>query len=265
MCIINEPAEVHNTKIFVAPNNNHTQQLTVYSNEVRTSSTNNMMLLPVPYPDTINLVDFSDYISIFNDLNLTFKMESFGTSYSLPEKNYLKIVDIGNYKATIIPTHEDLLRINPSVFGTVNEHIRNILFFHYQNLPIPFGYIICKLKSGTQIKYHPFAYTHNLPKNHLNTPSLFVPTRHEHGHGNSDHADWDHCIFSLNTTPNSGNREIEDYHNYLKTKKINFNFGNINNIRKKTIKGHFPNNDILFEVNNTSTKPPLKIFTPYTP
>lgn len=53
MCILNEDSNVTATKIFVAPDKTKTKQLTVYSNQVGSESNNNMMILPVPYPNTV--------------------------------------------------------------------------------------------------------------------------------------------------------------------------------------------------------------------
>ena len=58
MCIISNAVEnVSNTKILIATNLSTNRQLTVYSNTVANISHNNAMILPVPYPQTIQFHD----------------------------------------------------------------------------------------------------------------------------------------------------------------------------------------------------------------
>ncbi len=257
MCIINEPAEVHETELFVVPHTNGIDQLTVYANEVKTGSTNNMMLLPVPYPNTVDFINLEDYQHIFKDLKKSFYGRLPPLRNIAQNSDVLKVHDVGSYKATLVPTHADLGRINSEVFGTVQENIKVLLAENYEGLPAPFGYIICKLKSGSAVKYHPFAYRHKMASNKAGKKVLFVPTRHEHGsQGNimnpiippdvpDDHeADWDHVIYSINTDTSAGTMGSGSE---LKTDKIpNFDIGNVRTINKKVIKGIYPNNDLIF-------------------
>lgn len=252
MCIINEPAEVNETQLFVAPHSNGLDQITVYANKVKTNSNNNMMLLPVPYPDTVKFIDLQNYQSIFNDLERPFVNNQYNgvTTYSIPESNILKIHNIGSYMATLVPTHKDLDRINPLIFGIVQPNIKSLLNEKYSNLSAPFGYIICKLRSGQAIKYHPFAYRHKMTQNKTGNKILFIPTRHEHGHDHSkfNEADWDHAIYSINTDMQSGNKQ-QYTQCILQTDKIpNFDLGSIHTINKKIIKGYYPNNDLIFKL-----------------
>jgi len=270
MCIINEPAEVHETELFVAPHSNGIDQITVYANEVKTDSTNNMMLLPVPNPQTVQFIDLQNYQSIFEDLEEPFKRpsRSFGMDkFSLHnnESRSLAVHDVGSYKATLVPTHADLGRINVEVFGTVQGNIKDLLGKQYEDLPVPFGYIICKLRAGQAVKYHPFAYRHKMAVDKEGKKVLFVPTRHEHGHAKTmgvmnpivpssvngihdpNEADWDHAIYSINSDMKAGNREQHSRAVNLKTDKIpKFDIGSIRTINKKVIKGYYPNNDLIF-------------------
>ena len=258
MCIINEPAEVHETEILVSPHSNGTDQLTVYANNVQTESNNNMMLLPVPYPNTVEFINLENYQSIFKDLEKSFD-KNYGSFGRKSKSRSLGVVDVGSYKATLVPTHADLDRIDPDVFGVVQNKIKVILKENYQDLPSSFGYIICKLNSGTVVKYHPFAYKHKMVVNKEGKKVLFIPTRHEHGDKKTliediPEADWDHAIYSLNTSMQAGNRT--QYHRSveLKMNKVpKFDFGNIHTINKKVIKGVHANNDLIFDISSFET------------
>lgn len=271
MCIINEEAKVTATQLFVAPDAKNERQITVYANNVETNSYNNMMLLPVPYPDTVDFIDLSDYENMFKDLEKSFHRVSRGLSkqsFSMSlEDNSLAVVDVGSYKATLVPSHAQLDFIDINVFGTVNDKIKEMLAKYYGENGennAPFGYIVCKLKYGSA-KYHPFAYAHKIADG-----KLFVPTRHEHNdtrtdasssfstyapliysdfrpkHSTEHEADWDHDIYSFNTDGNSGNRERTADDTYLKMSKVPFDFGSLHSFNKYTIKGIHNNKDMHF-------------------
>ena len=161
--------------------------------------------------------------------------------------------------------HQQLNNIDRNTFGTVNKFLSDTLFKYYQdgngNSNENFGYVVCKLKSGNH-EYHPFAYTHKIASD----GKLFVPTRHLHGSSdfnssmfnkfnntdNEQHADWDHQIFSFNTTSESGNsknyekeKENGDSHQ-LKLDKIPFNFGTVHSLNKFEIGTRYKNDDLKF-------------------
>ena len=73
MCIISYPVLlVNSTNIFVGPNKNYTRQITVYSNKVHNTKTDNAMILPVPYASTVQLFDLSKYPNFFKDIDNCF-------------------------------------------------------------------------------------------------------------------------------------------------------------------------------------------------
>ena len=263
MCIINEKADVSKTQLLVSPNVDKTRQITVYANNVSTESRNNMMILPVPHPDSVKFIDLSEYSDIFRDLERSFDdgegVDLDGACLFGGSSNYLKVVDVGSYKATLVRTHKELDLIDKDVFGFVVDKIKNILGVHYQGdkVPDPFGYIVCKLKTGS-VNYHPFAYEHKL----MNNEMLFVPTRHEHNDGprmqKSGHyekdpehmARWDHSIYSFNTDEHSGENggfgKIS-----LRFKKIQFEFGPICSFNKLSINDLYENTDFIFKQTET--------------
>jgi hypothetical protein len=193
MCIIlSQVDKVSNTKIYVSPDKENKRQLTIYSNEVATR-TKNAMILPVPNPESIELVDLSKYPKFFEDCEncfynlLTYSTRSFMAERAYASASLLPVVQVGSYLASIVPSFDDFMRIDRSIFD-VNNDLIPLLAKHYQT---GFGFIICLLDEGKHM-YHPFAYTHKLKENNR----LFIPTRHYHPGEANQYADWDHVIYS---------------------------------------------------------------------
>jgi len=248
MCIINDEADVADTQIFVAPNTNRTRQITVYANSVQTQRINNMMILPVPYPETIDFIDLSKYSDMFKDLEESFKVRSRGMlSYSndgvRPKSaGFLPVVNVGSYYATLVPDCFQLQRLNSDTFGVISPTVNSILNRYYPTL----GFVVCKLRpSSAFVKYHPFAYSHTIQ----DSGKLFIPTRHHHhGHQEEMMSKWDHSIYSFNTQRNCGNRELSEKVIHLHLDKIPFDMGNIIEFNKLSISGFRTNEDVQFEI-----------------
>ena len=65
MCIISKEVNaVSKTKLFASLDDTGTRQLTVYSNQVDTDTSDNAMILPVPNPNTVEFVDLSEYFMV---------------------------------------------------------------------------------------------------------------------------------------------------------------------------------------------------------
>ena len=222
MCIISGPVKtVSNTQIFVGCNKDRSRQITVYGNEVDNISHSNAMILPVPFPKTVELINLSNYKDIFSDC-----MQDFSTPRSAFQ-NYesdglranssrsLQVHNVGSYAMSIAHNLADLDRVNSNVF-TLHPDCKSVLTKHYSDPH--WGFIICQLKGGKQ-KYHPIAYSHAT----LNG-KYFIPTLHHHAHGShgpsgyfgqavgalvdafdafdafngASGADWDHTIYIQN-------------------------------------------------------------------
>ncbi len=250
MCIINDPAVVSRTKILVAPDYHRLSQLTVYSNEVETNTKNNMMLLPVPNPESVQFIDLSDYDDIFTDLEMHFGSRG-SRGGGLTKSAFLEVVSVGSYRATLVKTFKDLNNIDPEIFGKVSQNIKDILFnqYHHGN-ENNFGYIVCKLTGGEKFKYHPFAYTHELVK----SGKLFVPTLHVHDGENAKAEEhWDHCIYSINTAKQGGDesRDNRDLYapsgKYFDKQKISqFDSCSFKVLNKKYLSGLYENKDVEY-------------------
>lgn len=184
MCIFAFPVEsVSNTRIAIVhlPTS---RQLTVYENAVSTASASgNVMVLPVPNSQRVEMVDLSRTGWSWSDIDkcyfppkqkYTYEAMSFGSGggFGMQSKSILPVTQCGGYDVSYAPTLEDMSRIDASVF-VLPKDIEAVLKTHYGQ---GFGFVICKFKPG-RTAGHPIAYSHGL----LPSGSLFIPTRHEHG------------------------------------------------------------------------------------
>lgn len=203
MCIINETAKVSATSILVSKSRDGMRQFVAYANKVMTSVNNNAMILPVPYPETLKFHNLQHYKELFDDCSnsfpLAFKSRSLCYDSNLHEKT-LKVFNVGSYWVSVCVKLSDFDRVDRNVFS-LNPTVKNLFIKHYDGRRVPFGYIVCKLKTGlTEEQYHPLGYSHRI---YNSKGYLFVPTRHYHGDhddGEGNNADWDHEIYSVNTT-----------------------------------------------------------------
>jgi hypothetical protein len=181
MCLISTEIEsVSNTKILVAPNNNNTRQLVIYSNNVNNVSESNAMVLPVPLPQTIKFIDLSKYKEIFEDCAKCFynPIKSLNYSNSISTNSFntrddkpLQVFEVGSYKVSLALNLEQISRVDVRVFK-LSQGLKQILETYYYQ---PYwGFIICKLNSGPE-SYHPFAYSHQIIDS-----KVYIPTRHYH-------------------------------------------------------------------------------------
>lgn len=191
MCIMATPVEsVTDTKIFVGYDPASKRQAIVYEMVVALQDRvgkGTAMVLPVPVgeagPESIQLVDLSKFPEFFAAFEDMFKVTLRSLSFS-KGLGALEVVRVGNYDVSIVPTVEDVGRLNPDVFE-LSEEARATLVTNY---PFGFAFVVAQLRESG--KFHPLAYTH--PKV---LDNLFVPTRHEHGTGDDALPEWDHAIF----------------------------------------------------------------------
>ncbi len=224
MCIFNDKADAKKTKIFVAPNSDRTRQITIYSNEVKNESLNNMMILPVPNIDTVEFINDEELSDVFKRLDRPFFVLTRGGVKGS------RIYKSGSYKVSIISGMDDFNNLDVNTFGVINEKIIEILNKFYSN---GYGFIVCKLDIG-ESTYVPLAYTHKMNE------KLFVPTRHQHSLGDIEIVShWDHAIYSYNT--NTSNCKIRN--EYSNITIPNFDFGDVKTINKYEITGIKNNED----------------------
>jgi hypothetical protein len=245
MCIINYPAEVTNTEILVSPNRDSKRQLVVYANKVQTTHQGNAMILPVPNPHTVKLHDLSQYSDIFKDCARSFVDESqmmrslyTNSSFGVSKGITLEVHQCGSYNVSIVPSVNDFHRIDATQFQ-LNPAVGQILSQYYHN---NFGFIVCKLRTGTSETYHPIGYSHQMIKPH----TLFVPTRHHHGHEAEVISHYDHNIYSINTKSLAGNAEWTHTFEVNTDKIPNFQFPEVVCFNKFRIKANDMNTDLQF-------------------
>jgi hypothetical protein len=202
MCIItDEIKEVTNTEILVGINKDQKEQLTVYSNKTINYTPNNFMILPVPtdISDQIRFIDLTG-IEVFSKLEQLFKPE-FAQSYGMLSTNSLGKGDIeyhsvGSYDVFVCKTLQSIINN-----FSVNAKVMGLLGKYYAN---GFAFLLCKLKSGKEFKYHPLAYVHK-----IRHQDIFIPTKHLHIHRQGEDYEknyeyWDHHIYVYNYQGNLG-------------------------------------------------------------
>lgn len=193
--ISKEVQEVAGTKLFVGTNPERTRQLTVYANTVDNVSINNAMVLPVPHPKSVIFHDLSNYKEFFTDCESCFSnqflLKSSGMNFKLTDSDeVLPVYNVGSYVASIVPSLNDLHRVNSTVFD-LSEGLDKMLQTHYSN-PV-FGFIVCKLAKGKET-YHPFAYSCAM----LDVATVFVPTKHYHVESSNYYANYNSTFSDKN-------------------------------------------------------------------
>jgi len=271
--ISKEIETVNDTKIFCGLNSNQTKQITIYSNKVNNISDNNAMVLPVPFPESVNFHDMTNYKTFFDDCESCFylpmltnsSLNSYSKSYNILEKDMLKVFNVGSYKVSLAYSLDDLCRINKNVFD-LSRGLKETLKENYTNSN--FGFIICKLVNGYE-SYHPFAYSHKI----FNS-KVFIPTKHYHKErnfqinnmfqntynlvnpfqDNSYADDWSHDIYLYNIDINTNTKVQQmntskyrwNNNNKINLRKLHFDLDtNCKSFQKVQINGSHPNIDLI--------------------
>jgi hypothetical protein len=253
MCILlGEVRSVSQTKLFGLMNKSKTRQLTFYSNAVD-SPKENMMILPVPCSNgEVELHDIK-YKGLFDDLRRSVKTteqqysSNLSRGFALSASIHRDTLDVrlhGSYYVSIAPQVEDLLRLNTGVFQMTPE-LYTFFGKHYSR---EFSYICCVLRSGMK-GYEPLCYSHPIHS----SGKMFLPTLHYHVHHNridTDHADWDHLIYSVGTSDKANYGFTSNYENNVDWKQFpsEFQKQTVNSVRCAKIKGAQTNTDIAFEL-----------------
>lgn len=224
MCIISGKVEsVATTNIFVAPLEDGKRQLTVYSNTVQLSDERGVMVLPVPCPSGrvtrnnphggqigIDFVDLSAYPDLFKDLKaVTLDLAPVMKGLSRGLGQILPVVDVGSYKACVVPSLDDFKHLDASEFPLKQDVFE---FLAREYMGPGWAFVVCRLQQSKA--YHPFGYTHFIP---FNGRHMFIPTMHFHQHSNSheSEADWDHNIYVFNQKLIRENIWTKVHHNHV--------------------------------------------------
>ncbi len=190
MCIMAASVTaVSGTSILVGRNESGTRQLVVYAMTVETGGQRNAMILPVPAAAaSIELIDVSADPKFFDRLRLAFEPVTLGMrgmSKSRSATYVLPVQTVGSYNVSVVPTLDDLQRVDTTVFSLSPDTAR-LLRGHYS---YGYAFVVAQLKQSGA--YHPLAYTHDVAA----SGQLFVPTRHGHGGPEKPTAHFDHRIY----------------------------------------------------------------------
>lgn len=194
MCCFSRRVEkVANTSIFARASKDHRQYL-VYSMTL-SAKEDLAMILPIPTPknspeDAVKFISLKEYPTFFKEMAMGFHVPTPGRgNFGAPKSAKkdaapkLKIVEVGSFEASFVPTVKDFARLDERFRlppGTWDE------------LPAykDYGFAVFKLKKGEK-QIHPMAF--EFPRR--NKRSLFFPTVHIHDGKVHDRAGFDHVLY----------------------------------------------------------------------
>lgn len=185
MCCFTQPVElVADTHIF-ARSGMGGRQFVVYEMHVSAAS-DLAMVLPIPVPPKsaeadVRFFNLEKYPTLFEDLNAEYPKAL--AAADARTGSPLKVVDVGAYEASFVPTVADFARLDPR-FRLPMDAWKELP--QYQN----YGFTVFKLKPGNQ-RVHPMAF--DFPR--LNPREIFFPTVHIHDGKVHPTAQFDHLLF----------------------------------------------------------------------
>lgn len=191
MCCFSRPVKVSGTQIFARRASPKSQYL-VYSMKVAAKD-DLAMILPLPVPAKtpeagVKFIDLSRYPEFFADLARGFKSDeapgSSGASRGDGGKGKtLKVVDVGAFQASFVPTAGDLDRLAPG-FRLPKKIWKALPAYE------TYGFAVFKLKAKHEA-FHPMAF--EFPTTYAT--ELFFPTVHVHDGKLHDEAAFDHALY----------------------------------------------------------------------
>jgi hypothetical protein len=193
MCCFSGPVEdVSNTKIFARFTKDR-EQAVVYQMSYKAKEPL-AMILPIPVgskqEDAVTFIDLKEYEKFFDDLHKGFPVPpsrgiALGTTKSPPPpKAVLKVVEVGNFVASFVPSVDDFDRLDKRF--RLPKSIWNKLPAYKE-----YGFAVFQLKPEVE-SVHPMAFT--FPTQKANSP-LFFPTVHIHDGEVHAKADFDHVLY----------------------------------------------------------------------
>jgi len=286
MCCFSAPVEeVKQTRILVLPTKDG-RQVTVYENHVGVTGDvededdkkkkdailaanekakyENAMILPCPLKAgaKVQLLDLSKDNFSFERLESYFPQYVFDSEGDDDEGDggedhgALEIFEVGAYFVSIAEKLEDLKRIDPKVFK-VSANLDLVFQQHYKS---GYGFVVCCFNQNKKIEGHPIAYVHDL----MSDGKMFVPCRHEHGHGTKEKEAFDHFIYSVNTKGDeaSGMSKadlLKEAQYQMVQKALSENealassamgrfYPQVKMIRRRRIMGKYKNDDLIFTI-----------------
>ena len=192
MCCFSRPVHsVTGTKIFARALAKG-RQLLAYSMQLHADEAV-AMILPLPVPaksktDAVTFINLEKYPTFFDDIAKGFPVPR-GRNWGPAEgkskgpRGELKVVDVGSFEASFVPTVKDFERLDER-FRLPTEVWKGLPQYR------DYGFAVFKLKPGKK-KIHPMAF--NFP--HRTPGKLFFPTVHIHDGTVHKRAGFDHSLY----------------------------------------------------------------------
>ena len=195
MCCFTQPVVVSGTEIF-ARRSSPTSQILVYTMKVKAKD-DVAMILPIPVPkgtpeSAVKFLDLSKYPEFFQDLSRGFSNRdpsatreggAKGVGSAAAHEKPLKVVGVGNFEASFVPTIDDFgrlaaqFRLPKKVWASLPQYEK-------------FGFAVFKLKAKHKA-FHPMAF--EFPTTYVS--ELFFPTVHVHDGKVHEKAHFDHSLY----------------------------------------------------------------------
>lgn len=238
MCMFTQLVlDVSNTKIFARLDEGY--QYLAYQMDF-SSEDDVAMILPIPTPvnsgeDAIQFINFKKHDRFFEDLHQLFveQTRSMFLGYTKGiSRSMLKVHDVGNFKATFVPTLTDFDRVDKQFKfdDTVWDKLPQ-----YKD----WSFVVFKLKPGT-VKVHPMVF--KFPSRF--TDRVYFPTMHIHDGEIHDEEMFNHKLYYQPEWIKSGDTQINGwktattgYRNFSGILKVKFP------ILQKEVNGILENND----------------------
>lgn len=188
MCCFSRPVDaVKDTNIF-ARAAKEGRQFLVYNMQLDAKE-ELAMILPLPVPpnpkeDAVRFINLEKYPEFFVEMHAGFPVRPLKTRAKPGEESpTLKVVEVGNFVASFVPTQKDFSRLDPRfrLPGNVWDQIPT-----YKD----YGFAVFQLKKGKQ-KVHPMAF--EFPRR--DPQKLFFPTVHIHDGKWTPQAEFHHALF----------------------------------------------------------------------
>lgn len=252
MCCFSQPViSVSATNIF-ARGGKDGRQFLAYSMTVNAEK-ELAMVLPLPVKvgaaeDAVSFIDLSGYPDFFADLLKGFPVPArralFGCSApsrAVAASAPLKVVSVGNFEASFVPTMKDFTRLDER-FRISNAAWKKLPQYR------DYGFAVFKLKAG-ELTVHPMAFS--FPRRNAN--ELFFPTVHIHDGEVHAEADFDHVLYcqpreheplqvrDWRESPGNAGR-------FMKTSKTQGLISPEQHCYQKKLRGRLPNRDTLVAI-----------------
>lgn len=245
MCCFSRPVQkVSGTSIFARAGKDGRQFL-IYSMTLAAKE-DLAMILPIPTPikaaeDAVKFLNLEKYPTFFTDITRGFEQPNtreagLGSSIKSPAKPALKVVEVGSFEASFVPTVAD--------FARLDERFR-LPAATWDELPTykEFGFAVFKLKAGEK-KIHPMAF--DFPRR--DRTRLFFPTVHIHDGKVHKTATFDHALYCQRSGDENVMRWTESLfpaNFFLKTEKTLGIVEKNLHVHRLFLKGRLTNRDTL--------------------